>query len=584
MGDLFRTCARWPAGLPWGRGGGLVTGSLRPVAVPFVAAAPGGARVRARLRLSPGDEAVLRAVGAHLGSLAGKDLAARCAEGRLDARGRARSRAARKRALTAEVVIAVGGGDHPHQRGPGGAWLNGTCVLRRASLQARVRRIEARLAIPAGGRSGRTRGYATPSERHGKVLRLHALKARLARVERQLEAGTVTGGAGRPGAAAQARRTSPRRGLDRGPVAGGVGSGPAVPDRRRGEGRSRGGTRRSAGTRTKAGWRSSSRRRSSHLANRPHGRYRISCRGGVLLSRATRSPRRRPPAPSATTSPATRYAAAGTSTHPGRPRPAPAAPLDELRQQPGRRGGRQRRRISPSRSSRRTATSWAPRPPSALDLAGLPSATRDGRLRAAISGLIATANEPRRPGGRDRGPGLRRGPGRGTRAAREPALARQEGTRASAAPSGHPHREIPRPAGPDGRQRRACTVIVIDPAYTSRWGAGHWLRPAAGAPPEGDRSPRGSAGDRATRARAPGQAPRDREPDRPGGGGTASPGAAPDHPGARDRTQETRRPTRPPAATRHQDQTGLTGPRQATRQPKTVRGRRLRQDYVLLVQ
>jgi hypothetical protein len=82
--------------------GGLVTGSLRQVATPFVAAAPGGARVRARLRMSAGDEAVLRAVGAHLGSLAGSDLAARCAEGRLDARGRARSRAARKRALTAE--------------------------------------------------------------------------------------------------------------------------------------------------------------------------------------------------------------------------------------------------------------------------------------------------------------------------------------------------------------------------------------------------------------------------------------------------------------------------------------------------
>ena len=58
--------------------------------------------MRGRLRLSAEDEAVRRVVGAHLGSLAGKDLAARCAEGRLDARGRARSRAVRKRALTAE--------------------------------------------------------------------------------------------------------------------------------------------------------------------------------------------------------------------------------------------------------------------------------------------------------------------------------------------------------------------------------------------------------------------------------------------------------------------------------------------------
>lgn len=53
------------------------------------AAAPAGARVRTRLRVSPEDVAVLTAAGRHLGSLAGRDLAARCAEGRLDARGRA---------------------------------------------------------------------------------------------------------------------------------------------------------------------------------------------------------------------------------------------------------------------------------------------------------------------------------------------------------------------------------------------------------------------------------------------------------------------------------------------------------------
>jgi hypothetical protein len=77
-------------------------GGLREIAAPFVAAAPAGARVRARLRVSPQDEAVLRAAGRHLGMLAGRDLAARCAEGRLDARGKAASRARRKRALTSE--------------------------------------------------------------------------------------------------------------------------------------------------------------------------------------------------------------------------------------------------------------------------------------------------------------------------------------------------------------------------------------------------------------------------------------------------------------------------------------------------
>jgi hypothetical protein len=82
--------------------GGAVTRTLREIAGPFVAAAPVGARVRTRLRVSAEDEAVLRAAGSHLGSLAGRDLAARCAEGRLDARGKAVSRRERKRALTAE--------------------------------------------------------------------------------------------------------------------------------------------------------------------------------------------------------------------------------------------------------------------------------------------------------------------------------------------------------------------------------------------------------------------------------------------------------------------------------------------------
>jgi hypothetical protein len=70
-----------------------------------VAAAPAGARVRARLRVSPEDEAVLRAAGTHLGSLAGRDLAARCAEGRLDPRGQAASRARRKRANLAAAGL-----------------------------------------------------------------------------------------------------------------------------------------------------------------------------------------------------------------------------------------------------------------------------------------------------------------------------------------------------------------------------------------------------------------------------------------------------------------------------------------------
>ena len=85
-----------------GRGkGAAVKPALRQVAAPFVAAPPIGVRVRARLRVSSQDEAVLWVVGTYLGSLAGQDLAARCGEGQLDAKGRAASRAIRKRSLTA---------------------------------------------------------------------------------------------------------------------------------------------------------------------------------------------------------------------------------------------------------------------------------------------------------------------------------------------------------------------------------------------------------------------------------------------------------------------------------------------------
>jgi hypothetical protein len=48
-----------------------VSHKLRVIAPPFVVAPPGGARVRTRLRVSPDDETVLRALGAHLGRLAG---------------------------------------------------------------------------------------------------------------------------------------------------------------------------------------------------------------------------------------------------------------------------------------------------------------------------------------------------------------------------------------------------------------------------------------------------------------------------------------------------------------------------------
>jgi hypothetical protein len=73
-----------------------VVSGLREIAAPFVVAAPAGVRVRTRLRVPPEDEAVLRAAGTHLGSLAGRDLAARCACAVRGARCAVRGRAARR--------------------------------------------------------------------------------------------------------------------------------------------------------------------------------------------------------------------------------------------------------------------------------------------------------------------------------------------------------------------------------------------------------------------------------------------------------------------------------------------------------
>jgi hypothetical protein len=167
-----------------------VSRGLREIAAPFVAAAPEGARVRTRLRVSPRDAEVLWAVGRHLGSLAGRDLAARCAEGRLDVKGRSGSRRERKRALTAASSSRWAGAitrtsEDQYQR------AEKNLREERATLAARVRAIEARLAVPVGERRGRARGYAAPAERHAKTMRLKALKARLARVEQRTGTGAV---------------------------------------------------------------------------------------------------------------------------------------------------------------------------------------------------------------------------------------------------------------------------------------------------------------------------------------------------------------------------------------------------------
>ena len=289
----------------------------------------------------------------------------------------------------------------------------------------------------------------------------------------------------------------------------------------------------------------------AYLANRPHGRYRLSCpvvfayRGDEAAAQAATGAIRY----DITFDPASGrwYVDGSWKTSPG---PVPA--LGELRRHPV---------VAVDVNAAHLAVAVVAADGNVLgspftvplDLAGLPAATRDGQLRNAISGLIATAREH---GARavvieDLDFAEARAEGRERHGNRPSRGRRGRGFRRAVA--GHPDREVPRPARADDRQRGTVGDRGRSRLYL-QVGRAALARPAARASPPGDRAPRGSAGDRATRARPPGQEKRDREPARPGGGGTASPGATPDHAGSQALTHEARHPTRPPAATRHQDQ------------------------------
>jgi IS605 OrfB family transposase len=448
-----------------------VTGVLRRVAAPFVAAAPAGARVRARLRLSAEDDAVLRAVGAHLGSLAGRDLAARCAEGRLDAVGKAASRAARKRALTAESSSRWAGAI---TRSTEDVWRLAEQNLRaeRASLQARIRRVEARLAVRVGGQAGRVRGYAAPAERHAKAIRLKTLRARLGRTRRRLDTGAVS--VVRGGKALLRARNSL-----------------AAADLSQQEWRAQWEAARlfltADGEKDKA-WGNETIRWHpgegwleiklpaplAYLANRPHGRYRLSCpvefsyRGDEVAAQAA--------------SGAIRY---DIACDPARGRwyisaswtmaPAHVPSLDELRRHPVvgvdvNVGHLAAAVIAADGNILGTPAIIG------LDLAGRSATTRDGRLRAAITTLITTAKEygadaiviedlnfaEARAEGRERA-GNRPSHGRRGRAFRRAV---------ASIPTGKFRDRLVQMAANSGLH-----VIVVDPAYTSRWGAQHWLTP-----------------------------------------------------------------------------------------------------------
>ncbi|MFE1879058.1 IS200/IS605 family accessory protein TnpB-related protein [Streptomyces diastatochromogenes] len=166
-------------------------GGLRELADPFVVRDPSGVAIRARLRVSGTDAAVLGEVGAFLGSLAASDLAVRCGQA---LEHDAASWAVRKRNLSG-VSSARWAGSITKATHDQWALARRGQVAAMGWLRGEVGRIEARLARPLGAkadkRAGLPRGYGSRSEWHAKSRRVHVLKDRLSGLEADWAAGRV---------------------------------------------------------------------------------------------------------------------------------------------------------------------------------------------------------------------------------------------------------------------------------------------------------------------------------------------------------------------------------------------------------
>ncbi|MCX4691309.1 hypothetical protein [Streptomyces sp. NBC_01408] len=167
---------------------------VRGLALPFTVSAPTGSRIRDRLHLSSVDEKVLALLGEHLGHHARGDLAERVRIGKVPVKGN--RRAERKRALTKASSSRWAGAitrasEDQYQ-------LSLRCLFdERASLRRAIVKIRKRLEVSCGQRVGGVRGYPDRAERAQKQRRLQVLNARLAEVERRIEAGhpaVVVGG------------------------------------------------------------------------------------------------------------------------------------------------------------------------------------------------------------------------------------------------------------------------------------------------------------------------------------------------------------------------------------------------------
>ncbi|MFH8471202.1 IS200/IS605 family accessory protein TnpB-related protein [Streptomyces sp. NPDC018000] len=163
---------------------------LRTIDAPFVALGPSGVAIRDRLKgLLPGDERVLCLVGARLGSLASKDLKTRCAQGLEHS---ADTWSVRKRELTAVSSSRWAGAITKASHDQWALARRGQ-VAHLQSLEAGIRTIRHRLSLPIGekGRKRAPGGYRSKREWFAKSRRLHLLEERLTAVRADREAGRV---------------------------------------------------------------------------------------------------------------------------------------------------------------------------------------------------------------------------------------------------------------------------------------------------------------------------------------------------------------------------------------------------------
>ncbi|WTE54148.1 transposase [Streptomyces sp. NBC_01620] len=165
-------------------------GDLRKLTASFVVSGPCGVAVRDRLKhLPPQDERVLRAVGAHQGALASRDLKVRCAEGLEHG---AQTWAVRKRELTALSSSRIAGAitKATHDQ-----WaLARRCQAAHIqNLAAGIRTLRHRLSLPLGekGTKRAAGGYRSKSEWFRKSRRLATLEPRHAAAVADWQAGRV---------------------------------------------------------------------------------------------------------------------------------------------------------------------------------------------------------------------------------------------------------------------------------------------------------------------------------------------------------------------------------------------------------